>query len=371
MKNPFPLLVVFLSCSVVGRAQSGEAALAEYQAFLSKLNTVEYQVQRIDTFPGKTIWDNKGQAVIQRDAASQILASRFYVSQQDAAKSYWCDGKTGYWLDDKAKTHEVDAKPYKPSVLGSAAGQMFVEELLTIEPGFESVSTTKTTEGRIIRLHYPDLPKFDELKRYTYLVLDEQTNQPRMVRTVLEKGGAKWSTIKILSDVRINSTLASQTLNGTAFLATYTAAVPDAPRQPSTLTGKSAPSFKVTTYAKAPVQLSNYRGKTVLLDFWTTSCSPCISAMPKMQGLQEQYRKQGLVVVGILMDPGNAERAQGILKRQGAAYTALLGNNGIEKAYGVDIYPRYVLINKNGKVTFDASGFSPQLEPAIKAALIE
>ena len=339
---------------------------------MSKVNTVEYQVQRIDTFPDKSIWDNKGQAVIQRGAASQILASRFYVSQRDAAKSYWYDGKVGYWLDDKAETYDVDAEPYGPRLFGSPAGQMMVEELLAIAPGFESVSSVKTTEGRIIRLHYPDLPKFDESKRYTYLVLDEK-NQPKMVRTVLEKGGAKWSTIKILSDVRVNSALSGPALASKAFLSTYTAAavVPSAGKRAPTLVGKPAPNFQVTNFAKLPVQLSSFAGKTVLLDFWTTSCSPCISAMPKIQHFQDEYRKQGLVVVGVLMDPGSAERAKGILKRQGASYTALLGNDALEKAYGLNSFPRYVLISKKGKVTFDESGLSPQLEMAIKAALTE
>ena len=371
MKNPYPLLVALLGCSAICRAQSGEAALAEYQLFLSKLHTVEYQIQRIDTFPTKSIWDNKGRAVIQRDAASKLLAARVYASQLNASKSYWYDGKTGYWLNDEAKTYAAAGEPYKPSVLGRAAGQMLVEELLAIEPGYESVSSANTAEGRIIRLHYPDQPKVDELKRYTYLVLDEKTSQPKMVRTVLEKGGAKWSTLKILTDVRVNNALSSQVFDKPAFLTTYTAAVPDAPLQPAALLGKPAPNFSTTSYAKAPAQLRNYSGKTVLLDFWATSCSPCISAMPNMQQLQEQYRKQGLVVVGILMDPGNDKRAQGILKRQGAAYTAWLGNNDIEKAYGVNSYPRYVLINKKGKVVFDATGYSAQLEPAIKAALIE
>ena len=78
---------------------------------------------------------------------------------------------------------------------------------------------------------------------------------------------------------------------------------------------------------------------------------------------------QGLVVVGILMDPKSAERARGIMKRQGAAYTALLGSEAVEKAYQLNSFPRYLLVNKNGKVTFDESGEGSHLETAIQAAL--
>lgn len=373
MKAPYSLIVAFWSTTIVCRVQSGPEALAQYQAFLSKLHTVEYEVQRIDTFPGKAVWNNKGQATLQPQPASNFMGARFLTTRFDAAKSYWYDGKTGYMLDDKAKTYEVDTEPYKPRVLGSPGGQMLVEELLAIGPGYESVTTTKSAEGRIIRLHYPDSPKTDELNRYTYLVLDETTNHPRMVRTVSDKAGGKWSTIKVLTNLRVNDAHSEQALNSKMFLTTYVAAVvmPRPGQQAVALLGKPAPGFNLTSFTKRAVRLSDYRGKTVLLDFWTTSCGPCISAMPKVQALQNDYGKQGLVVLGILMDPGSAIRAQGILKRRGATYTALLGNDDLEKAYAVNAYPRYVLINKNGKVTFDDTGYSPQLKAVIKAALID
>ena len=371
MKTIYPVMVASLCCSAICRAQSGEAALGQYQAFLSKVNTVEYHVQRIDTFPNKSVWNHKGQAIMQREADSRIMAARFLTTRFDVAQSYWYNGKTGYWLDDKAKSYEVDASPYGPRVFGSPGGQMLVEELLAIEPGFESVTCTTNAEGCIIRLHYPDLPKTDERNRYTYLVLDEANNQPKMVRTVSEKAGGKWSTVRILSDLRLNDALAGQALNSKVFLSTYSAApvAPQPGKQAPALLDKPAPDFNLTTFTKRPVQLRGYRGKTVLLDFWTTSCSPCIAAMPNMQHLQEEYRKRGLVVVGILMDPKSAERARGIMKRQGAAYTALLGSEAVEKAYQLNSFPRYLLVNKNGKVTFDESGEGSHLETAIQAAL--
>ena len=71
---------------------------------------------------------------------------------------------------------------------------------------------------------------------------------------------------------------------------------------------------QLLSFAKMPVKLSSYRGQVVLLDLWETSCAPCISSMPRVQELRNQY--QTLAVYGVLMDPGNLTRAQGILQHQ-------------------------------------------------------
>ncbi|WP_083322134.1 TlpA family protein disulfide reductase [Hymenobacter lapidarius] len=373
MKRMFAAVVAVLGVAEIGHAQTGEQALAQYRAALGTLNTVAYHVQRIDTFPNKSVWNRKGQAIMQRDAASSVLGARFLGTRFDAARGYWYDGKVGYELDDKAKTFRLENNPYAPGLPGSPGGQMLVPELLAIEPGYESVTYQTGPQGAILRLHYPDLPNVDERNRYTYLVLDEATKRPKMVRTVSQKAGGQSSIIKILSETRVNNPLDEQVLASKSFLTTHTAApvVAEEPRKALALVGKPAPAFKLVNFAKAPVQLSSYRGKTVLLDFWTTSCSPCIAAMPEIQHLQDEYAKQGFVVLGVLMDPKSAERAQGIMKRQRARYATVLGSEAVEAAYQLNSFPRYVLIGKNGKVVLDESGYTPQLEAAIKAALKE
>ena len=285
------------------------------------------------------------------------------------AEPYFYDGRTGYALDDKAQTFQVQSEPYPPSVLGSPAGQMLVEELLAIDTTYQNVRYDSTPQGNLLTLRYPDQPQIDVSNRQTYLLLDPLTGLPHQVKTVMQRGGGKWTTFKVLSEVRLNDPADAAMLQHPAFLTTYTRVLPVARPVVASRVGQRAPGFQLMSLSKSPVKLSSYVGKVVLLDFWETACSPCIASMPKVQLWQETDGKHGLVVLGILVEPGTTARAQGILQRQQAAYTNLVADKAVEAAYRVNSFPRYLLVDKTGNIAFDESGASPQLEAAIRQAL--
>ncbi|NVO32316.1 hypothetical protein [Hymenobacter lapidiphilus] len=109
-------------------AQTGADMLRKYQAAIGSFRTADYVVQRIDTFGNGQVWNNTGRVVLQRNPTSKLLGAAFLASRPDLAQSYFYDGTTGFELDDKAKTFILVKEPYEPSVLGSPAGQMLVEE---------------------------------------------------------------------------------------------------------------------------------------------------------------------------------------------------------------------------------------------------
>lgn len=77
------------------------------------------------------------------------------------------------------------------------------------------------------------------------------------------------------------------------------AAVPPARRPlPAVI---AAGDFELPTLEGRPVRLSDYRGKVVLINFWTTWCPACLSEMPELQALQHQHQSN-LVVLGVSLD---------------------------------------------------------------------
>ncbi|HEY3526098.1 MAG TPA: redoxin domain-containing protein [Nitrososphaeraceae archaeon] len=64
---------------------------------------------------------------------------------------------------------------------------------------------------------------------------------------------------------------------------------------------KKAPEFdKITGYINTePINLSDLKGKVVLVDFWTYSCINCIRTIPYLVDWNEKYADKGLVIVGI------------------------------------------------------------------------
>jgi peroxiredoxin len=75
--------------------------------------------------------------------------------------------------------------------------------------------------------------------------------------------------------------------------------VPGESIQLSPLNGKPAPDFSLRTLDGKTVQLSDFKGKAVLINLWATWCPPCQAEMPAIQAAYVKYKDQGLVVLAV------------------------------------------------------------------------
>ncbi|MDQ3918910.1 MAG: TlpA family protein disulfide reductase [Acidobacteriota bacterium] len=143
---------------------------------------------------------------------------------------------------------------------------------------------------------------------------------------------------------------------------------------PALTVGVAAPDFSLTDVSGAPVSLSQYRGKVVLLDFWQTWCVPCVEAIPHLKSLQEKYRAQGLVILGVT-DRLDAEGLATLRKFAGEYkinYPLLVDDKGKTAAlYSILGYPHAYIIGRDGRVALDRHGAisEAELEREINAAL--
>lgn len=64
----------------------------------------------------------------------------------------------------------------------------------------------------------------------------------------------------------------------------------------------SAPAFTLPTMNGKPVSLADYRGKVVFINFWASWCPPCKEEFPELNELANEYRDQGVAVLGINLD---------------------------------------------------------------------
>lgn len=137
--------------------------------------------------------------------------------------------------------------------------------------------------------------------------------------------------------------------------------------------GRPAPDFQLVDLEGRNVRLADLRGKAVLLNFWATWCPPCKIEMPWFVDLQKQYGPQGLQVVGVAMDEGNAHDAVAkFAKEMGLNYTVLLGNDKVADQYGgVDALPTTFYIGRDGKIVTRVFGLvsHKEIEDNVRAAL--
>jgi len=104
-------------------------------------------------------------------------------------------------------------------------------------------------------------------------------------------------------------------------------------------------------------RLENFKGKYILLDFWSSGCGPCIMSMPEMKEVSETY-KDKLTVVSISSD--SKEVWEKISKEKNITWVNLndfKGDNGIKLNYGVKGIPHYVMIAPDGKVATSWMGY--------------
>ena len=114
---------------------------------------------------------------------------------------------------------------------------------------------------------------------------------------------------------------------------------------------KDAPNFSLKDEDGKTVQLSDYRGKVVLLNFWATWCGPCKIEIPWFVEFERTHKDEGFAVVGISMDEDGWPAVKPFISDAGINYRILMGNDSIAQLYGgVDSLPTTFIIDREGRI---------------------
>jgi cytochrome c biogenesis protein CcmG/thiol:disulfide interchange protein DsbE len=130
----------------------------------------------------------------------------------------------------------------------------------------------------------------------------------------------------------------------------------------ATLVNHKAPGFVRRDLSGRIVDLARLRGKVVLLNFWATWCAPCEAEIPVFSRWQREYAAQGLQVIGISMDDGEAP-VQSFVGRLKPDYPMAMGDAKLGERYGGVLgLPLTYLIDRKGVVRAQFQG-SADLKP--------
>jgi len=140
--------------------------------------------------------------------------------------------------------------------------------------------------------------------------------------------------------------------------------------QPTDWIGKPV-ELAGTTADGAKFDLSQYKGKVVLVDFWATWCGPCVAALPELKKTYEKYHRKGLEVVGVSLD-SELKDLTDFVEKEKIAWVNLIGeekDGGIKfplaEKYGIVGIPTQFLLGKDGKVVAQSLGardFTKEIE---------
>lgn len=118
---------------------------------------------------------------------------------------------------------------------------------------------------------------------------------------------------------------------------------------------KKAPSFKLKDVKGNEVSLESYRGKVVVLNFWTKTCGPCMEEMPEIADLARILEPKKDVAVVTVSTDETAQEAHETLKavlRGEPPFPILMDPNleVVQAKYGTSLYPETWIIDKNGVI---------------------
>lgn len=129
-------------------------------------------------------------------------------------------------------------------------------------------------------------------------------------------------------------------------------------------------------YSAAPdLDLAQYKGKVIYLDFWASWCKPCRQSFPWMNAMEKKYSADGLVIVAVDLDEQRAD-ADKFLKALPADFDIVYDSQGmLAEQYQLIGMPSSFLIGRDGTVIGRHQGFfedSPaKFEAEIRTALGE
>jgi thiol-disulfide isomerase/thioredoxin len=132
--------------------------------------------------------------------------------------------------------------------------------------------------------------------------------------------------------------------------------------------GDTVPPLRATALDGTPAVVAWSAGKLTLVNFWATWCTPCRQEMPELQALHAAREKDGLKVVGVVVqDRAGGDDIAAAANAAKVKYTLLWGGPDVEVAWaGVSILPTTFLVDPNGKFVRKYVGTNAEEIAALK-----
>lgn len=140
---------------------------------------------------------------------------------------------------------------------------------------------------------------------------------------------------------------------------------------PSSDLGQSkglAPAFSVMDLDGRPLDLGQYRGKVVVLNFWATWCPPCVAEVPGFVDIQRDMAPSGVQFVGVSLDQDGTEGVRAFMAKHRINYPVFIDDGRVASAYGgIGTVPTTFLIDREGNIRLRHEGIL--LEPFLRRSL--
>lgn len=134
---------------------------------------------------------------------------------------------------------------------------------------------------------------------------------------------------------------------------------------------KPAVEFTLPDLKGNQVSLKDFRGKVVLINFWFPACGPCQMELPHIQKLYDTYKDQGFAVL-LIQTSQTQDDGKKFLEDHNYTMTSLYSEGSwASDHYGVKAAPTNFFIDRQGRIIFQSTGYSPGMEKKMEAQIKE
>ena len=143
--------------------------------------------------------------------------------------------------------------------------------------------------------------------------------------------------------------------------------------------------FNVNSFAQLPdLETKNLNGEQValdyfsgkkytIIDFWATWCKPCVTAIPKLNSIYEEFASEEIAFIGVNIDgPRNQSKVKPFVYSLNVKYPIVLDpDQEIVEEFRVTVFPTLIIVDDKGDEVFVHEGFIPGDERLIKNELVK
>jgi peroxiredoxin len=120
--------------------------------------------------------------------------------------------------------------------------------------------------------------------------------------------------------------------------------------------GEPAPALALRDLDGREVRLDAFRGRTVVVNFWATWCTPCVAEMPSLERLRTTLASEGLEVLAVNLQE-NSARIRPFADKLGLTMTMLRDHDGSARtAWGVRVFPTTFVVGPDQRIALVAIG---------------
>ena len=126
---------------------------------------------------------------------------------------------------------------------------------------------------------------------------------------------------------------------------------------------KPAPNFSLKDADGNAVNLADYRGKVVLVNFWATWCGPCEAEIPWFIEFEKKYKDQGFAVLGVSMDDDGWKSVRPYVASHKINYRIMIGSEVVSQQFGeIESLPTSFVLDREGRIASNHIGLVDKVD---------